>query len=96
MVKKAPVFHWSIPEISIITADSDEENAKKIFSKICKELYVDSEEGKTVLEKFTGNIKKVAVRILSQRGKEKAEIPQLTEKLRNWHPKIKPSAVKVF
>ena len=26
---------------------------------MCKEFYVDSEEGKVTLEKFTGNVKKV-------------------------------------
>ena len=48
-----------MPEIGIITADNDKEEVKKVFCKICKEFYVDSEEGKAVLEKFTGNIKKV-------------------------------------
>ena len=56
--KKATVLQWNIPEIGIMTADNDEE-VKKIFCKICKEFYVDSEEGKVTLEKFTGNVKKV-------------------------------------
>ena len=43
-------------EIDTIT---DEEEVKKIFCKKCKEFYVDSEEGKVMLEKFTGNVKKV-------------------------------------
>ena len=51
------VLYWNIPKISIITADNHEE-VKKIFFKICKEFYVDSEEGKATLEKFTGNAKK--------------------------------------
>ena len=59
MVKKATVLCWNMPEIGIITADNDEEEVKKIFCKICKEFYVDSEEGKAMLEKFTGNVKKV-------------------------------------
>ena len=42
-----------------MTADNDEEEVNKIFCKICKEFYVDSEEGKVTLEKFTGNVKKV-------------------------------------
>ena len=58
IVKKATVLQWNIPEIGIMTADNDEE-VKKIFCKICKEFYVDSEEGKVTLEKFTGNVKKV-------------------------------------
>ena len=58
MVKKATVLRWNIPKIGIITADNDEE-VKKIFCKICKEFYVDSEEWKVTLEKFTGNVKKV-------------------------------------
>ena len=53
------VLHWNIPQIDIITADNDEEEVKKIFCKMCKEFYVDSEEGKVTLEKFTGNVKKV-------------------------------------
>ena len=53
------VLHWNIPQIGIITADNDEEEVNKIFCKICKEFYVDSEEGKVTLEKFTGNVKKV-------------------------------------
>ena len=53
------VLHWNIPQIGIITADNDEEEVKKIFCKICKEFYVDSEEGKVTPEKFTGNVKKV-------------------------------------
>ena len=59
MVKKATVLRWNIPKIGIITADNDEEELKKIFCKICKEFYVDSQEGKVTLEKFTGNVKKV-------------------------------------
>ena len=58
IVKKATALGWNIPEISIIIADNDEE-VKKIFCKICKVSYVDCEEGKATLEKFTGNIKKV-------------------------------------
>ena len=59
MVKKVTVLCSNIPELGIITADNDEEEVKKIFCKICKECYVDSEEGKATLEKFTGNVKKV-------------------------------------
>ena len=51
MVKKVNIL-----EIGMIT---DEEEVKKIFCKKCKEFYVDSEEGKVMLEKFTGNVKKV-------------------------------------
>ena len=58
MVKKVTVLCWNIPEIDI-TSDNDEEEAKKIFCKICREFYVDSKEGKVMLEKFTGNIKEV-------------------------------------
>ena len=43
------VSRWNIPEIIIITADNGEEEVKKIFFKMCKEFYFDSEEGKATL-----------------------------------------------
>ena len=52
-----------MPKIGIITADSDEEEVQKIFCKTFKEFYVDSEEGKATLEKFTGNVKKVVQKL---------------------------------
>ena len=59
LVRKTTVLRWNIPEIGIITAGNDGEEVKKIFCKIFKEFYVDSEERKATLEKFTGNVKKV-------------------------------------
>ena len=76
MVKKVMVLRWNIPEIGIITAVNDEEEVKKIFCKIFKEFYVDSEEEKAMLEKFTGNVKKVVQNWVSDSEIEKAESQQ--------------------
>ena len=52
MVKKSTAEKWELPEINVDVNDNGD-----VISISCKEYYVDDDEGREELKKFTGKVK---------------------------------------
>ena len=57
MVKEKTVEGWNIPEIGLNLKDN-EDDVESIFCKICKEYYLDDENGWLSLANLVGNVRK--------------------------------------
>ena len=57
MVKKSTVEKWELPEINVDVNDNGD-----VISISCKEYYVDDDEGREELKKFTGKVKELVVK----------------------------------
>ena len=57
---KSTVEKWELPEINVDVNDDGDVISKSC--KICKEYYVDDDEGREELKKFTGKVKELVVK----------------------------------
>ena len=60
MVKKSTVEKWELPEINLDV--NDDRYVISIGYNICKEYYVDDDEGREELKKFTRKVKELVVK----------------------------------
>ena len=59
MVKKKTIEGWKLPAIGIIAIENDNDDIHSISCKICKECYLDNENGRSSHDNFVGNVQKV-------------------------------------
>ena len=87
MVKKSTVEKWELPEINVDVNDNGD-----VISISCKEYYVDDDEGREELKKFTGKVKELVVKWINgpyvikknnaQKHNQKAKYADATRRLK--------------
>ena len=64
MIKKSSVQKWELPQINVDV--NDDGDVISISCKSCKEYYVDDDEGREELKKFTGKVKELVAKWISR------------------------------
>ena len=64
MVKKSSVEKWELPQINVDV--NDDGDVISISCKSCKKYYVDDDEGREELKKFTRKVKELVVKWISR------------------------------
>ena len=84
MVKKKTVDAWNIKEIGLNLVENRDDEVETIYCKICKEYYLDDENGRSSLDSLAGNVRKTVLNWIG--GSKVVKKNNVTDHLKaNYH-----------